>query len=73
VGKVPAGRALLRRLSGAMARGPHPRLVALAASPRLHPSRRGGAAGTPLWCHCDLAVAMGDRRARRVRSAERRL
>jgi len=56
VGKVPAGRALLRRLSGAMARGPHPRLVALAASPRLHPSRRGGAAGTPLWCHCGLAV-----------------
>jgi len=72
VGKVPAGRALLRRLSGAMARGPHPRLVALAASPRLHPSRQGGAAGTPLWCHCGLAGATGDRTAWPIRSPEGR-
>jgi len=34
----PAGRALLRRLSVALARGPiSPPLVALAAAPRLHP------------------------------------
>jgi len=36
---VPAGRTLRRRLSAAAARGPHPRLVALAAPPWLHPSR----------------------------------
>jgi hypothetical protein len=37
---VPAGRALPRRLSAATARGPDPRLVALAAPLRLHPSPR---------------------------------
>src|SRR6266571_4790132 len=40
-GKVPAGRALLRRLSGATARGPNPRLVALAASPPASPVAPG--------------------------------
>src|SRR6478672_4866598 len=38
---APTGRALLRRLSAATARGPDPHLTALAASPQLHPSRRG--------------------------------
>jgi hypothetical protein len=46
---MPTGRALLRRLSAATVRGPDPLLTALAAPPRLHPSRRGDTAGTRLY------------------------
>src|SRR5206468_4503378 len=61
---VPAGRALLRRLSGATARGLHPRLVALAASPPASPVAPGRTRQARFYPASSALLTRGEKLAR---------